>query len=321
MKDPYSSLCDPNWKKASPVVKPDTIHTVLSLANSRYWPIHQLDMKNAFLYDDILLTASSSTFLQWVVTSLHGEFAMMNLCSLNYFLGIFVQRSSAGADGDPISDPTLYQSLAGSLKNLTFTRPNISYAVQKVCVYMHDPREPHLAALKRILRYVCGTIDHVLLLHISSISHLTAYTDADWARCPVTHRSTLGYCVFLSDNVLSWSAKRQVTLSRSSVEAEYGGVANVFNTSTKHIEIDIHFVRDYVASGEVRVLHVPSRFQYADIFTKAWDNYCLTTHGLRDMSICFMVLIVASLASLNQKCDCIEAQRCLDPVASTSPPT
>ncbi|GKA38636.1 ribonuclease H-like domain-containing protein, partial [Tanacetum coccineum] len=261
-----------------PVVKPDTIHTVLSLAISRYWPMHQLDVKNAFLYgqlskivymhqppsyatqvgfqqsktdsslfifhrgsdiaylllyvDDILLTASSSTFLQWVIASLHGEFAMMDLCSLNYFLGISAQRSSAGADGDPISDPTLYRSLASSLKNLTFTRPNISYAVQKVCLYMHDPREPHLAALKRILRYVCGTIDHVLHLHVSSTSHLTAYTDADWARCPVTRRSTLGYCVFLSDNVLSWSAKQHVTFSRSSVEAEYRGVANVVAETT-----------------------------------------------------------------------------------------
>ncbi|GJW71942.1 ribonuclease H-like domain-containing protein, partial [Tanacetum coccineum] len=128
----------------------------------------------------------------------------------------------------------------------------------------------------------------------------------DWAGFPVTRRSTSGYCVFLGDNLLSWSAKRQVTLSRSSAEAEYRGVANVVaetawirnllrelhtplftatliycdNVSavymsanpvqyqrTKHIKIDIHLVRDFVAKGEIRVLHVPSRFQYVDIFT------------------------------------------------------
>ncbi|GJZ11194.1 ribonuclease H-like domain-containing protein [Tanacetum coccineum] len=64
-------------------------------------------------------------------------------------------------------------------------------------------------------------------VHVSSTSQLTAYTDADWAGCPVTRRSTSGYCVFLGDNLLSWSAKRQVTLSRSSAEAEYQGVVNV----------------------------------------------------------------------------------------------
>ncbi|GJU72852.1 ribonuclease H-like domain-containing protein [Tanacetum coccineum] len=410
--------CDETF---SPVVKPATIRTVLSLAVSRDWPIHQLDVKNAFLHghlsetvymhqppgfvdpnkpnyvchlqrslyglkqaprawfqrfasyatrvgfqhsktdsslfvfhrgsdiaylllyvDDIILTASSSAFLQRIITSLHSEFAMTDLGSLNYFLGISAQRSATGlflsqskfaeeilerahmqncnpcrtpvdtesklgSDGDPVSDPTLYRSLAGALQYLTFTRPDLSYAVQQVCLYMHDPRDPHFTALKRILRYVRGTLDYGLQLHVSSTTQLTAYTDADWAGCPVTRRSTSGYCVFLGDNLLSWSAKRQVTLSRSSAEAEYRGVANVVaetawirnllcelhtplftatlvycdNVSavymsanpvqhqrTKHIEIDIHFVRDFVASGQVRVLHVPSRFQYADIFTK-----------------------------------------------------
>nr|GEY66397.1 ribonuclease H-like domain-containing protein [Tanacetum cinerariifolium] len=105
-------------------------------------------------------------------------------------------ESKLGPDGDP----TLYHSLAGALKYLTFTRPNLSYAAQQVCLYMHDTRDPHFTALKRILRY---------------------------AGFPVTHRSTAGYCVFLGDNLLSWSAKRQVTLSRSSPETKYRGVANV----------------------------------------------------------------------------------------------
>ncbi|GKA60157.1 ribonuclease H-like domain-containing protein [Tanacetum coccineum] len=218
-----------------------------------------------------------------------------------------IRLKHADRDGAPISDSTLYRSLAGALQYLTFTRPDISYAVQQVCLFMHDPREPHLSALKRILRYVRGTLSYGLQLYSSTTSSLVAYSDADWAGCPTTRRSTSGYCVFLGNNLLSWSSKRQFTLSRSSAEAEYRGVANavaetcwlrnllrelhtplatatlvycdnvsavylssnpVQHQRTKHIEIDIHFVRDLVATGAIRVLHVPSRYQYADIFTK-----------------------------------------------------
>nr|GEX70767.1 ribonuclease H-like domain-containing protein [Tanacetum cinerariifolium] len=216
-------------------------------------------------------------------------------------------ESKLGSDSDLVSDPTLYRSLAGSLQYLTFTRPDISYAIKHVCLYMHDPREPHFLALKRILLYVYGNLDCGLQLFSSSATDLVAYSDADWAGYPTTRRSTLGYCVFLGNNLLSWSFKRQSTLSRSNAEAEYRGVANavaetcwlrnllrelhthlssstlvycdnvsavylscnpVQHQRTKHIEMDIHFVRDLMAAGQFRVLHVPSRYQFADIFTK-----------------------------------------------------
>jgi hypothetical protein len=209
--------------------------------------------------------------------------------------------------GDPVEDPTGYRSLAGALQYLTFTRPDISYAVQKVCLHMHDPREPHLAALKRLLHYLRGTVDYGLLLHRSTSSELVVYTDADWVGCPDTRRSTSGFAVFFGGNLVSWSSKRQPVVSRSSAEAEYRAVANgvaeaawlrqllaelhsplsrstlvycdnvsavylstnpVQHQRTKHVEIDLHFVRDYVAAGAVRVLHVPTTSQFADIFTK-----------------------------------------------------
>lgn len=172
---------------------------------------------------------------------------------------------------------------------------------------MHDPRVQHLTALKRIIRYLEDTKTYGLQLYKSSVDSLTAYSDADWASCPDTRRSTSDYCVYLEDNLISWSSKRQQTVSRSNAEAEYRGVANtlaeicwlqnlllelyvpitkatlifcdnvssvylfsnpVKHQRTKHVELDLYFVRKKVALGEVKVLHAPSAFQYADIFTK-----------------------------------------------------
>ena len=86
---------------------------------------------------------------------------------------------------------------------------------------MHDSRESqsHLTALKRLLRYVGGTVDLGLVLHRSSSSELVVYTDANWAGCPGTRRSTSGYAVFLSGNLIFWSSKWQPVVSRSSAEA------------------------------------------------------------------------------------------------------
>ncbi|XP_071695355.1 uncharacterized mitochondrial protein AtMg00810-like [Rutidosis leptorrhynchoides] len=146
---------------------------------------------------------------------------MTDLGPLNYFLGISVTSTSSGmflsqrtyaadireradmtgcqpsrtpvdtgsklsATGPPVANPTLYRSLAGALQYLTFMRPDISYAVQQICLFMHDPREQHYSALKRILRYIQGTLDHGLQLYVSSTTSLTAYSDADWAGCPST---------------------------------------------------------------------------------------------------------------------------------------
>ncbi|GJU92156.1 ribonuclease H-like domain-containing protein [Tanacetum coccineum] len=373
----------------SPVVKPAIIRTVLSFVVSRKWPIHQLDVKNAFLngdlsetvymhqhpgfvdsryphhvcllqrslyglkqaprawfqrfagyatragfyhsrcdsslfiyrqgsqvtylliyVDGIILTASSPDLLQHIIASLHNEFDMTDLGVLNYFLGIFVDRTSTvdtesklGTEGVPVQDPTLYHSLADGASVSYIYTSRLSYAVQQICFCMHDPREPHFATLKRILRYVRGIVDFGFQLYVSTTTSLVAYTDADWAGCLSTRRSASSYCVFLGDNLFSWSAKRQHTLSRSSAEAEYRSVAKtawlrnllselhsplstatlvycdnvsaiymsanpVQHQRTKHIKIDIHFVRDMVTAGQVRVLHVPSRYQYADIFTK-----------------------------------------------------
>jgi hypothetical protein len=108
----------------------------------------------------------------------------------------------------PVQDASQFQSIAGALQYLTFTWPDIAYVVQQICLHMHDPREPHLTAMKCIMRYLQGTPDYGLLLHRSSSSDLVVYTDADWVGCPNTHRSMSGYAMFLGDNLVSWSTKR-----------------------------------------------------------------------------------------------------------------
>jgi len=107
----------------------------------------------------------------------------------------------SAADGPPVSDATHYRSLTSAVQYLTFTRPDITYAVQQVCLHMHDPREPQLSAVKRILRYLRGTLDFGLLLRPRAASELTIYTD--WAGCPDTRKFTSGYAVFLGDNLVS----------------------------------------------------------------------------------------------------------------------
>jgi hypothetical protein len=213
----------------------------------------------------------------------------------------------SASDGVPLQDQTFYRSIAGALQYLTITRPELAYAVQQACLHMHAPRDVHWNIIKRILRYVRGTPSHGILLRASSSTTLTAYTDADWAGRPDTRRSTSGFCIFLGDALVSWSSKRQPVVSRSSAEAEYRGVANaaaeccwlrnllaevnvvvnkasiifcdnvstvylsdnpVHHKMTKHVELDIHFVPERTALGQLRVLHVPTRHQYADIMTK-----------------------------------------------------
>jgi hypothetical protein len=138
---------------------------------------------------------------------------------------IDTQAKLSEDDGPPIADVTAYRSLTGALQYLTFSRPDIAYAVQQVCLHMHTPRKPHLTALKRILRYLRGTLDYSMLLRSSPTLELVVYADADWAGCPETRRSTSGYAVFLGANLVFWTAKRQPVVSRSSAEAEYRTVA------------------------------------------------------------------------------------------------
>jgi hypothetical protein len=165
--------------------------------------------------DDIVLTSSSTSLLQWVIKTLQQEFSMIDLDHLHHFLGLTVTRQPdgfhisqrqyilevlertgmtdckpcstpvdtsgklSGTEGPPVADLTHYRGLAGALQYITFTRPDISYVVQQVSLHMHDPQEPHYTLIKRIIRYLHRTLDHGLHLRPMDVSALVAYSDAD----------------------------------------------------------------------------------------------------------------------------------------------
>lgn len=110
--------------------------------------------------------------------------------------------------------------LTRSLQYLTITHPDISFAINHLCQHMHTPTVGHHQLLKRLLRYIKGTLDFGLCITSSSLV-LTSYSDSDWASDPADHRSITEYSSFLGLVLISRSTKKQQTVARSSAEAEY----------------------------------------------------------------------------------------------------
>jgi histone deacetylase 1/2 len=295
--------------------------------------------------DDIIIVSSSDKATDKLIQNLNKDFAVKDLGPLEYFLGVEVKPHRDGIllsqrryaldllkkanmeKCKPISTPmssserlsrdhgTLlsgdeqfrYRSIVGGLQYLTLTRPDLSFAVNKVCQFIQSPTSVHWVAVKRILRFVKGTVDEGLKIQRSRNILLSGFSDADWAGCPDDRRSTSGFAVFLGTNLVSWSSRKQVTVSRSSTEAEYKAIANVtaeiiwiqsllrelgvflrdrprlwcdnlgatylttnpmFHARTKHIEVDFHFVREQVTRKAMEVRFISSKDQVADILTK-----------------------------------------------------
>jgi hypothetical protein len=127
----------------------------------------------------------------------------------------------------PLVDNTLYRQLVGSLLYLTHSRLDLSYAVGAVSKFMQEPHELHWKVVKRILRYVQGTITFGIHYVAESTLDIIGFTDSNWAGDIIDHKSTFGYSLNLGFGPICWSSKKQAAISLSSVEAEYIGVVNI----------------------------------------------------------------------------------------------
>lgn len=298
--------------------------------------------------DDIIIASTNDAVADILTENLKSFFKLRDLGPLKYFLGLEIARSSSGislcqrkyslemltstgmlackpssvpmtpnlklskTEGELIPDAALYRRIVGRLMYLTITRPDISYAVNKLCQFSSAPRTSHLKAVYKVLQYIKGTVGQGLFYSASADITLKGFADADWAACPDSRRSTTGFTMFVGDSLISWKSKKQPTVSRSSAEAEYRALAlacceimwlvillrelgvfsttppvlysdstaaiyiatnPVFHERTKHVEVDCHTVREKLDEGKLKTLHVRTEDQVADILTKPLFPY------------------------------------------------
>lgn len=129
--------------------------------------------------------------------------------------------------GESFSDVYLFRSIVGALQYVTLTQPEISYSVNKACQFMYCPKLVHWQLVKRILRYLKGTINNGLLLSCPHSLSLVGFVDANWTPDPDDHKSTTGFCVFFGGNLFTWGSKKQSIILRSSTEVEYRSLATI----------------------------------------------------------------------------------------------
>nr|GEV77368.1 retrovirus-related Pol polyprotein from transposon TNT 1-94 [Tanacetum cinerariifolium] len=209
-------------------------------------------------------------------------------------------------NGTPV-DATKYRSMIGALMYRTSSRPDIVHATCLCARYQAKPTEKHLKEVKRIFRYLQGTVNTGLWYSKDSGFELTRFSDADYVRCKDTFKSTSSGAQFLGEKLVSWSSKKQDCMALSTTEAEYVSLSAccahvlwmqtqltdygfhfnkitiyydsksaiaiscnpVQHSRTKHIDVHYHFIKEHVEKGTIELYFVKTDYQMADLFTKA----------------------------------------------------
>ncbi|GJY09175.1 retrovirus-related pol polyprotein from transposon TNT 1-94 [Tanacetum coccineum] len=293
--------------------------------------------------DDIIFATSTPERCDLFAKIMCSKFKMSMMGKISFFLGLQISQSPRGIfinqskyaleslkkygyeSCDPVDtpmvekskldedkegkavDPSHYRGMIGTLLYLTASRPDLQFAICMCARYQARPTEKHLNAVKRIFRYLKGTVHRGLWYPKDSSFALTAFADADHAGCQDTRRSTSGSIQLLGDRLVSWSSKRQKSAAISSTEAEYIALSgccaqvlwmrsqltdygfgfnkipmycdnksaialccnNVQHSRSKHIDIRFHFIKEHVENGVIELYFVNTEYQLADIFTKA----------------------------------------------------
>lgn len=206
--------------------------------------------------DDIVVMSGNLNHIQSVKSHLHSTFRIKDLGPLKYFLGLEVTRNTQGinlcqrkyaldlldeagflgckpvespmlettkvlySDSPALVDVTSYRRLIGKLLYLTITRPDLTFVTQQLSQFVDSPTEAHMQAVGRVLRYLKKAPGQGVFYSVCSSLQIKGFSDSDWATCPRSRKSVIGFCIFLGDSLVSWKPKKQVTVSRSSSEAE-----------------------------------------------------------------------------------------------------
>ncbi|KAJ9544584.1 LOW QUALITY PROTEIN: hypothetical protein OSB04_024291 [Centaurea solstitialis] len=314
----------------APVARIEAIRIFLAYAAHKSMTMYQMDVKCAFLngvlQDEVYVEQPEGfvdpRFPEHVYVLNKALYGLKQAprawyeTLTDYLLGVGYKKGTidptlfqlnADTSGKPVDQKT-YRAIIGSLLYLTASRPDIVFSTGVCARFQCDPRDSHLSAVKRILRYLKGTPDFGLWYPKDSGFELIAYIDSDHAGCKLNRKSTSGACQFLGDKLVSWSSRKQNCVSLSTAEAEYVAAAcccsqvlwmktqladfgytmqripiycdsksaiqitanPVQHSRTKHIDIRYHFIKDHVEKGNVELYF--SDYQLADLFTKPFDE-------------------------------------------------
>nr|XP_023885120.1 uncharacterized protein LOC111997276 [Quercus suber] len=254
-----------------------SVKVLLSVATVKGWFSNQLDVNNVFLHGDLHEEVYMALFIARgrcleVARSDKG----IAFCPRKYTLEILNDAGLLGYkpaktpmeqnlrlskfESEELKDPSSYRRLIGRLLYLTITRPDITSIVHKVSQYMSKPRKPHLNATYKVLQYLKNEPGKGLPFSSNIEIHLKGFANIDWASCPNTRRSVVGYNIFIGDSLVSWKSKKQSTVSRSLAEAKYRSMAVA--------TCEIVWILDKVLEKVIKLNHVRTHCQLADMLTK-----------------------------------------------------